>query len=49
MVGNATARDSTIEEAQRENLRVIQVRRRDTPNSDSPDAILMIQRHWPGR
>ncbi|MEL7968082.1 hypothetical protein AAG587_17065 [Vreelandella neptunia] len=44
MVGPATAQDSTIEEAQRENLRVIQVRHRDTPNSESPDAILMIQR-----
>lgn len=44
MVGHATAQDSTIEDAQRENLRVIQVRHRDTPNSESPDATLMIQR-----
>lgn len=44
MVRPATAQDSTTEGAPRENLRVIQVRHRDTPNSETPDAILMIQR-----
>jgi hypothetical protein len=44
MVGKATAQDSTTEGAPRENLRVIQVRHRETPNSETPDAILMIQR-----
>lgn len=40
----ATAQDTADRGSSREDLRVLQVRHRDAPNSPSPDATLMIQR-----
>lgn len=44
MVGHTTAQDTNIEGTSRGDLRIIQVRHRDTSDSPNPDAILFIQR-----
>lgn len=44
MASPATDQNTTTEGSSRENLRVLQARKRETPASQNPDATLMVQR-----